>query len=612
MRDLATHASSFLKRPYMLTLVLAACFAVFFLFDIGGRNISSPDEGRYIEIPREMVDTGDYVLPRLNGILYFEKPPLFYWLEASAIKTLGVSEWSMRLWPALLGLLGALMTYGVARRFYGRAAGVVAGTVVATSLMYYALARFVILDMAESVLMSAALFSFLLAAEEKDDRKSIWWSRGGHVAAALAVLTKGLIGVLLPGLIGLAWIVVIGRWSFVRRALTPSGIALFLLIVLPWHILAAMRNADFLWFYFVHEHLMRFTTTVHRRDGPLWYFIPVLAAGFLPWTGYLWYAVRDALPTWKTRGERPVEMFLLLWVGIVFFFFSVSDSKLPPYILPIFPPLAVLVGRVLGPLLSARDDLPLGRWFFAAVFGAFALAVPVVYSMPSMRADANVGLYLDAVAPVVFALAVIFALGGLAALIAPRYYGGKATVAVIAVTALLGWSGVSLVGSIADPNSIKTVAEDINKYRERGELVASFGTFFYDLPVYVNEKIAVVGNTAEFDFGMTQEDVSQYAMTSEDFSKHWNGSERVFMLVRTRLFDTWESLGLPKRMCVLARTDRAVAISNRPIFEGDRMICDPWYDLDDPAGFEPQGGDNVIRLPGLLPPSHLPPEMSTP
>ena len=108
MSDLAARVSDFLKRPYMLSLVLAACFAAFFLFDIGGRNISSPDEGRYIEIPREMVETGDYVLPRLNGILYFEKPPLFYWLEASAVKTLGVSEWAMRLWPALLGLFGAL------------------------------------------------------------------------------------------------------------------------------------------------------------------------------------------------------------------------------------------------------------------------------------------------------------------------------------------------------------------------------------------------------------------------------------------------------------------------------------------------------------------------
>src|SRR5690606_29730703 len=112
--------------------------------------------------------SGDYVLPRLNGILYFEKPPLFYWLEASVIKTLGISEWSMRLWPALLGLLGALMSYGVARRFYGREAGLVAGSVLATTLLYYMLARVIILDMAEAVLMSAALFSFLLSAEEKD------------------------------------------------------------------------------------------------------------------------------------------------------------------------------------------------------------------------------------------------------------------------------------------------------------------------------------------------------------------------------------------------------------------------------------------------------------
>tara|TARA_R110002110_G_scaffold64634_17_gene178623 strand:+ start:82 stop:1911 length:1830 start_codon:yes stop_codon:yes gene_type:complete len=609
---MATRASTFLKRPHMLTLVLAACFAAFFLFDIGGRNISSPDEGRYIEIPREMVETGDYVLPRLNGILYFEKPPLFYWLEASTIKVLGVSEWSMRLWPALLGLFGALMTYGVARRFYGRAAGLVASTVVATSLMYYALARFVILDMAVSVFMCAALFSFLLAAEEEDERKSIWWSRSGHVAAALAVLAKGLIGVLLPGLIGLAWIAVIGRWSFVRRALTPSGIALFLLIVLPWHILAAMRNADFLWFYFVHEHLMRFTTTVHRRDGPLWYFIPVLAAGFLPWTGYLWHAVRDALPTWKTRGERPVEMFLLLWVGIVFFFFSVSDSKLPPYILPIFSPLAVLVGRVLGPLLSTRDDLPLGRWLFAGVFGVFAIAVPVVYLMPSMRANADIGPYLDEVAPVVFAMAVVFALGSLAAIFAPRYFGGKATIVAISITAALGWSGVSLVASIADPNSIKSAAEVINKYRVKGELVASFATFFYDLPVYVNDKVVVVGNTAEFDFGMTQEDVSQYAMSHKEFSKRWNGPERVFALVRTRLFVVWEAEAKAKHMCVLARTDRAVALSNRPIFDGGKMICDPWYDFEDPAGFNPQGGDKVTRVPGMLPPPQLPPEISAP
>ena len=338
MTDLRAKFENLINRRGALTLLLVVAFSALFFFNIGERNISSPDEGRYIEIPREMVLSGDYVLPRLNGILYFEKPPLFYWLEASAIRVLGISEWTMRLWPALLGIFGALMTYGVTRRFYGRAAGLVAGGVLATSLMYYALARFVILDMAESVLMSAALFAFLLSAEEKDEKKALWWARGGHAAAALAVLAKGLIGVLLPGLIGLVWIAAIGRWSFVRRALCPSGIAIFLVIALPWHILAAMRNHDFLWFYFVHEHFLRFTTTVHRRNEPMWYFIPVLLVGFLPWTGYLWHAIKDALPRWSRRGERPVELFLILWVAIVFVFFSFSDSKLPPYILPIFPP----------------------------------------------------------------------------------------------------------------------------------------------------------------------------------------------------------------------------------------------------------------------------------
>lgn len=603
MNDLRSKCEAFLNRRGALTLLLAAMLAALFLFDIGGRNISSPDEGRYIEIPREMVETGDYVLPRLNGILYFEKPPLFYWLEASAIKTLGISEWSMRLWPALLGLFGALMAYGVARRFYGRGAGLVAGGVLATTLLYYALARFIILDMAEAVLMSAALFSFLLSAEEKDERKSIWWARGGHAAAALAVLTKGLIGVLLPGLIGLIWIAAIGRWSFVRRALCPSGIAIFLLIAVPWHALAAMQNHDFLWFYFVHEHLMRFTTTVHRRDGPMWYFIPVLLIGFMPWTGYLWHALKDALPKWSRRKERPVELFFIIWAVTIFVFFTVSDSKLPPYILPIFPPLAVLLGRVLGPRLSAAQaDLPLGRWVFALFFGALAVAVPVIYSMPSLRQNDDIGAYLGPVAPIVIPMAIIFALGAIAAIWLPRRFGDRASIAAIAITGVLGWTGVSLIASKADPNSIKSVAEIIKTYRHHDEVVASYGTFFYDLPVYLNDKVVVVDNTAEFDFGMTQEDVSKYAMPTAPFAKIWNGPKLTFMVVRTRLFSAWESQGLPKRMCVIARTDRAVGISNFPLFDkSGKMICDPWYDLDDPEGFAPKEQDEPVMRKPVLP-----------
>lgn len=593
MSGFVTNFLERLDKRNMLAVFLLVCVAALLLFDIGGRNISSPDEGRYIEIPREMVLDHDYVLPRLNGVLYFEKPPLFYWLEASAIKTLGTSEWAMRLWPALLGIFGAVMTYGFTRRFYGKSAGVVAGFVLATSLLYYGLSRFVILDMLESVTMAASLFAFLIAAEEEDEKKAVWWARGGHIAAALAVLAKGLIGVVLPGLVGLVWIVMIGRWSFVKRAFIPSGIALFLLIAVPWHVFAAMRNQDFLWFYFVHEHLMRFTTTVHRRDGPIYYFIPILLIGFLPWTGYIWHAMKDALPKWNARSARPVEMFLILWVVLIFAFFSISDSKLPTYILPIFPPLAVLVGRVVGPRLDAVDDLPAGRWFFAIVFGLLALAVPFAYLTPYAYANEDIGPYLGEVAPYVITLAVIFAMGSVAAIIAPRFWGEKATLIAILLTAAFGWSGVSLVASVADPNSVKSLAETINKYRHNHETVASFPTFYYDLPVYIDDKIVVVANVGEFEFGESQEDVSRYVKTTAEFAKIWNEPQLSFMLIRTREFGRWMNEAKPREMCVLGHSDRAIAAANQPIYDGGKMVCEKLYNAEHPDGYVPPAADRV-------------------
>ncbi|HEX7777489.1 MAG TPA: phospholipid carrier-dependent glycosyltransferase [Parvibaculum sp.] len=596
-----------LNRRGALALLFAALLASFFFFDIGGRNISSPDEGRYIEIPREMAATGDYVLPRLNGILYFEKPPLFYWMEASAIKVAGISERAMRFWPALLGLLGCLMTFAVGQKLYGRTAGLVAGSVLATSLLYYALARFVIIDMSVTVFMSAALFAFLLSAEESDEKKAIRWSRAGHLAAALAVLSKGLIGVLLPGLIGLVWIALTGRWSFVRRALCPTGIAIFLIVAVPWHVLAAMRNHDFLWFYFVHEHFLRFTTTIHRRNEPIWYFIPILLVGFLPWTGYLWHAIKEAVPvSWARRAEQPVELYLILWVAIIFAFFSVSDSKLPPYILPVFPALALLVGRVVARHLDEKtsDALPFGRWFFAGFFGLLAIAVPVAYHVPKLIGNPDFGPYMIETSHIVFTMAVVFALGAIAALVLPRWYGQRGTIGAVLLTGVLGWTGVSLVASKADPNSVKTVADVINTHRLHNEQVASYGTFFYDLPVYLNSKVIVVNNVGEFEFGRTQEDVSKYMMDSDTFSKMWNGDNLMFMVVRTRLFQAWETQGSPRHMCVISRTDRAIGLSNYPLFDkAGKMICDPWFDLEDPAGFHPVDGDNPVRTKGLGPSS---------
>jgi 4-amino-4-deoxy-L-arabinose transferase-like glycosyltransferase len=337
---------------------------------LGRRALWEPDEGRYAEIPREMLASGDFVTPRLNGVKYFEKPPLFYWIEAGALRAFGPREWALRLPPALFALGGCLAVYAAGRRLFGRRAGLWAGAVLATSPLYCAIGHIVILDMAVSVLLTVSLLAFLLATREPRGwrRRLLLWAF--WTAAALAVLTKGLIGIVLPGLVIGAWIVLARRWDALRMLLQPSGIALFLAIAVPWHLLAARANPGFAWFYFVHEHLLRYTTKIHGRYHPFWFFIPVLFAGLLPWTLLLPRALRSALAA--PAEERRKTVFLILWAGIVFLFFSLSDSKLVPYVLPAVPPLALLAGRFLS--VAGTWRLPVRMAAGSAVFLTVLLA----------------------------------------------------------------------------------------------------------------------------------------------------------------------------------------------------------------------------------------------
>ena len=272
-------------------LVLAVLSGVWFCGLLGMRPLSNPDEGRYTEIPREMAASGDYVTPRLNGVKYFEKPPLVYWLSALTFRQFGVNEFTARLWNGLFAVMGVLMTYGTARSLYGRGAGIWAAIVLATTLMYYAMSQIVLLDMAVSVTVSGALFAFILAMREPRGRKRLGWFLVLYGCMGLATLSKGLIGIALPGAVIFLWLLALNRW----RALWPFypliGTLLLLAIAVPWHVLAARANPDFLRFYFIHEHLERFTTRVHNRYQHGWFFVPVLIAGLFPWVFFAGRAV---------------------------------------------------------------------------------------------------------------------------------------------------------------------------------------------------------------------------------------------------------------------------------------------------------------------------------
>jgi 4-amino-4-deoxy-L-arabinose transferase-like glycosyltransferase len=544
-----------------LTWLLLA-FGLLFWFRLGTYPLANPDEGRYAEIPREMVATGDWITPRLDGVKYFEKPPLLYWAVALCYQVLGPSEWSMRAMPALFGLAGVAMTYAAARRMYGRETGLAAAIVLGTSLMWFALSRLLVLDMAVSVLMSATLFCFILAVREPPGARRRWLFYGVYAGAALATLTKGLIGVLVTGAVMFLWLLICGQWKRLRPLHLPSGAALFLAIAAPWHVLAALRNPDWARFYFIHEHWERFTTTTHGREEPFWYFAPILLLGLFPWTGFLWAALRDMLRGgWRARRENADAWFFAIWAGFIFLFFSKSQSKLAPYILPVFPALAVPIGAVLVRAIRQGGLPRLGLRVFAFACGLIAVASAVAVFKPGViRGAAEAAAFR----PLGMAMAAILLVGGVLAPWLGRVRGTRPALAAVTGTAGLFLLTLSFGDLYHLPrDSTRPLAEIVRAQAGADDRIYHYGEFFHDFVYYVERPVGTVEYEGELMFGIRAEPHGDRFIDKPAFRALWAGPSRVFALARKK--DVTELFADPAfHYRLLGETRHHFLFSNHP------------------------------------------------
>ena len=545
-------------------LLLALVFGALNLFLLGRTPLANPDEGRYAQIPREMRTTGDWVTPRLNGIPYFEKPPLVYWTVGACQAVLGPGEWSVRLTPALFGLGGVLLTYAATRRLHGRNAGLAAAAVLGTSLLYFALSRVLLLDMAVSVLMSATLFCFILGVREPPSVRRRWLFYGLYASAALATLTKGLIGFLVTGAVMFLWLLVFDQWKRLRPLYLPSGALVFLAIAAPWHVLAAQRNAGWAEFYFVREHWHRFTTTEHGRFEPWWYFAPVLLLGIFPWTGFFFGAVREAVAGgWQRRKENADAWFFVTWIAFVFLFFSKSHSKLIPYILPVFPAIAALIGRWLARRWDEGDAARLRFGFsaFAFLCGLLGMAVLVAVLKPGAIRDP---LQAAALRPFGIALAAIFLLGGVSAPWAARVRGMAAGLGTLVATT----TGFFLVLVMAAPAfqrpSTKELAQFAADRMQRKDRVYHYWAFFHDFVYYSQRAVGLVSyiDELEVQFLDPAERAARFIDDAE-LRRQWDGAGRIWVVVRKRNFADFQKNVADS--CPLIRESRGhYLVSNQP------------------------------------------------
>jgi 4-amino-4-deoxy-L-arabinose transferase-like glycosyltransferase len=295
----------------------------------------------------------------------------------------GTTEWTARLWTGLTGFLGVLFVFLAGQRLFGPPVGLYAAAVAASTVMYVTLGHMLTLDMGLAFFASAAVLAIALAQRDQaDEAERRRWMLLAWAAAALAVLSKGLIGIVLPaGAVGLY--VLVGRdWKLLARLHAGPGALLFAAIAAPWFVAVSLANPEFFRFFFIHEHFERFLTLEHARHQPVWYFIPVVLLGVCPWVLALFPALWRA---WKRSPDTAFQprRFLLVWSAVVFVFFSASGSKLPSYVLPVFPALALLIGTHLaasGPRFALAQ---------AAVAGLLALALAAAASQVKRYAAAD-------------------------------------------------------------------------------------------------------------------------------------------------------------------------------------------------------------------------------
>jgi 4-amino-4-deoxy-L-arabinose transferase-like glycosyltransferase len=522
-----------------LYIGLAVLVSLVWLSTLAGRPLFNPDEGRYAEIPREMLAQGDWIVPHLNGLDYIEKPPLQYWATAIAYSLFGVSEFSARLYTALaaLGTIG-LMGF-VAARLWDRDAGRRTAAVLAGMFMFVVLGELLTLDMSLTCWMSVSLAGFLLAQRAQLTERR--WMLIAWVGAALGVLTKGLVAAAIPTAVLCVYSLWSRDFSPWRKLHAAVGLPVFLVITVPWHWAAATRLDDFLQFFFVHEHFARYLTPVSDRQEPWWFFGYVFLAGTIPWTIP---ALRVVFTGWRSlmpAAQFDPTRFLWIWVIFIVVFFSLSDSKLMPYILPAMPALALLIGAL--PMATLKRDLK-GTAILTTI-AALALGIATWKLSTLIPASAGKPYFLLAATPL-REVALLLLFSGLFVWLA----GGRDVTRSAAVLGV-GWClAVLLMMRAAVLVAPIYSGVDLAKalpVSERDAPLYSIRTYDQSLPFYLRRTVTLVSFRGELDYGLRKAPQREIADV-DAFLKDWESQARAYAVMDQRTFDNFKERNVPMRI----------------------------------------------------------------
>ncbi len=536
------HTSNILHNRNNLIVLVTAAVIWFSL--LGYRDLIEPDEGRYAEIPREMVASGDWLTPRLNGFKYFEKPAFQYWMTAISYELFGISNATARLWVSLFGFGCGLFIWYLGSRLFNPDAGFYAFVITISSLMFVVMGHLLTLDMTVSVFLVVGIGALALAQTRRDRPAELRnWMLVGWAALAGAVLSKGLIGVVLPGGAVVIYSLWQRDWALWKYLHLGKGMVLFLTLTAPWFVAVSLANDEFARFFFIHEHLERYTTSDHRRDGPVFYFLLVFILGTMPWLVSSLNALVKPDFNWRPGADAGFNTERFLWVFVVttFIFFSLGKSKLPAYILPIMPIVALLAGRKLS--TKSGSGFKGDAWALVVLIGIFFLLAGFATRFATETIPAEIYQRLRWW---VVAGALVLCAGAFCLFIAhrnPRRY-----LVIGGLCAMLGFQVFNWgMQELSPSRSSREVADAIIASQLRDSPVYSVGGGYPpSLPFYLGKPITLVEFKGELAMGIDAEP-EKWLGSWEQFVERWQAESQAVAIIKPDAFERYRTLGLPMR-----------------------------------------------------------------
>ena len=521
------------KETLLIIILISICLLLYF-FRLGYMPLGDIDEAMHAATSKAMVLSGDWITPQYNGENFYDKPPLYNWLAALAFMVMGFNELAARLPAALLGLGCVLITYWLARKMFAPVAAFLSALVLATSVEFIVLSRAVVHDISLAFFVTLALTLFFVGFKNERRRKPAFLF--GYATLGLAVLAKGPVGAVLPVMIIGLFLIYKRQLRFLKDMQIGWGLLIFLAVAAPWYVLISLKNPDYLEYFLLKQNIGSFLSQQSRHPRPFYYYIPVLMGGLFPWSLFLPLALFRAIRA-KAVLHGDGVIFALIWFGVIFIFFSMANSKLVTYILPLFPAAALLVGVLLYDLLYASNRVLHKGVLYSYL--PFAAILPIVLGYLLLFPPDSLVTDTEIAMPLVYFFAVWLTgcvLISISLVIKKKYKAFIGSVAAITAT-LFPLVLIYIVPMLGPLVSYKDLALKLDNLMPPGESIRFYSKARASFFLYTDRTAEVLENPQELKEYMDSNETKYAVCKTDDWQdfEHLHGSIQVAAKVGDKL-----------------------------------------------------------------------------